>query len=69
VGGTLTRDPAEALASAQEAVAIHRELAAAYRGRYRSDLATSLLVFARALDALSRPEEAEAARCEAELMS
>ncbi len=60
LGTTLaqTGRPAEALPPAQEAVAIRRELAAAYPDRYRPGLATSLDNLGNRLSALGRPAEA-----------
>ena len=50
--------PAEALPVTQEAVAIRRELAAAYPDRYRPDLARSLTNLGVRFSELGRPAEA-----------
>ncbi|MEU1393632.1 MULTISPECIES: tetratricopeptide repeat protein [unclassified Nonomuraea] len=50
--------PAEALSAEQEAVAIRRNLAAAYPDRYRPDLATSLTNLGMTFAELGRPAEA-----------
>jgi hypothetical protein len=52
-----------------QAVAIYRELAAAYPDRYRPDLATSLRVLARVLESLGQIAEAGKARSEAEQLN
>ena len=57
------REPA--LETAQEAVAIRRELAAWRPDMFRPDLAVSMAVQANCLDALDRPAEALASNAEA----
>jgi tetratricopeptide (TPR) repeat protein len=57
--------PAEAFPLIEEAVAIRRELAAAYPDRYRPDLADSLVVLGDVLEGLNRTTEAERVRREA----
>ena len=59
-------EQAEALAAAEEAVAMFRELAATDPDRYRPDLANSLRLLADVLEALGQEAEAEAVRREAE---
>ena len=53
-----TGRPAEAVPPTEEAVAIRRELAAAYPDRYRPDLAASLTNLGIRFSALGRPAEA-----------
>ncbi len=62
--------PADALPAVEEAITIHRQLAAADPDRHRPDLAAALTALAEVLTALDRHVDSDAARAEsAELRS